>query len=112
MNIFIEIIVKTIPRNIFSYLVGRLAQLQLPSPFNYYLNRLFVYFYKINIAEAEHALSKYKNIQDFFTRRLKSGLRPAAGDICSPADGTMLISDSVDKLRFPLLIKKKQIHSL
>ena len=49
--------------------------------------------YKVNLQEAEHSrLEDYASLNEFFTRRLKSGARPIAGDertLISPVDGCL-----------------------
>ena len=50
--------------------------------------------------EAEKDWQSYRSFNDFFTRKLKPGLRPAAdGDnvLCSPADGRLLVYPDVAK---------------
>lgn len=53
----------------------------------------FARTYRVDLAEAQHPdLDSYRTFNDFFTRALRSGARPLAGDrdtVVSPADGTL-----------------------
>ena len=54
----------------------------------------------LNASEAEKDWQSYHSFNDFFTRRLKTGARPAApGEdiLCSPADGRLLVYPDVPK---------------
>ena len=53
----------------------------------------FARVYGIDVTEAEKPLEDYAGFDEFFTRRLRAGLRPIAdgpGQIVSPADGTVV----------------------
>jgi phosphatidylserine decarboxylase len=75
------------PKNLISWFTGTLARLKRPRPFVRWMRRTFAAMFKLNMAEAELALDSYASIEDLFTRRLKPGLRPIQGVVCSPADG-------------------------
>ena len=54
----------------------------------------------LQIDEAEREWHTYDSFNDFFARKLKAGLRPAAqGDdvLCSPADGRLLVYPDIPK---------------
>jgi phosphatidylserine decarboxylase len=53
----------------------------------------FARVYGIDVSQAEKPLAEYSGFDDFFTRRLRPGLRPIEGDagrVVSPADGTVV----------------------
>jgi phosphatidylserine decarboxylase len=53
----------------------------------------FARVYGINVGEAEKPIDDYAGFDEFFTRRLRVGLRPIAdgpGQVASPADGTVV----------------------
>ena len=53
----------------------------------------FARVYGIDASEAEKPLDEYSGFDEFFTRRLRPGLRPIAsgpGQVVSPADGTVV----------------------
>ena len=82
------------PRVWGSQLAGRLASLPLPRLLREPALGLFVNHYQVNVDEAEKNLVEYSSLQDFFTRKLKPGLRPQeapdSGYLNSPVDGTIL----------------------
>lgn len=54
--------------------------------------------YGIEVAEAEHSLTDYRTLDEFFTRRLKQGARPIASEpdvVVAPSDGTVIESGVV-----------------
>ena len=54
----------------------------------------------LRLEDAEKDWQEYTSFNDFFTRRLKAGVRPAApGDdvLCAPADGRLLVYPDVDR---------------
>ncbi len=56
-----------------------------------------------NAAEAEKPIAEYDSFNDFFTRRLKPGVRPIGDGIVSPADGRLMLYLSADADKpFPL----------
>lgn len=67
----------SLPTRLFSRLWGRMSDLKLPVWCRKPLFGLYVYVYKCNMDEAEVGeLKSYQSINSFFTRRLKSGVRP------------------------------------
>ena len=82
------------PRVWGSQLAGRLASLPLPRLLRQPVLGLFVNHYQVKVDEAEKNLKEYPSLQDFFTRKLKPGLRPQdaplSGYLNSPVDGTIL----------------------
>jgi phosphatidylserine decarboxylase len=59
----------------------------------------FARIYGIDLSEAEKPLAEYTGFDDFFTRRLRDGLRPvdmAPGRVVSPADGKVVESGLVE----------------
>lgn len=90
---------QLLPLALLSTLWGWAASLPLPAPFD----RLSVWLYatvaKCNVQEAEHSdLGQYKTVSQFFTRRLRCGVRPVCPTslVVSPADGTLTYSGPVE----------------
>lgn len=82
------LLMKAMPKKSISRLVGGFAR----SRWSKSLIPLFVRHYSIDAGQAELTLERYPHLTAFFTRRLKSGLRPiAAGKdiIVSPVDGVV-----------------------
>ncbi len=52
--------------------------------------RGFVRIFHIDVREAEHPLSSYQSVHEFFTRRLKPGARTIEADWVHPVDGQLV----------------------
>ena len=80
------------PQHGLSRVAGSLADCKIPSVKNA-LIRNFISHYKVNMDEALHTSPEdYTDFNHFFTRELKSGIRPnQAGkkSIASPVDGAV-----------------------
>lgn len=87
------------PKKAGSLVVGALAGLTLPGGLRRPLLGRFAASYGASLDEAERPLEEYASFLDFFTRRLKPGLRPQApavpGGINSPVDGALIASGRV-----------------
>jgi len=55
-------------------------------PIGSFAVKFFAAYYQINLKEAEKDIYDYKTIGDFFTRRLKPGVRPIKGQWVHPVD--------------------------
>lgn len=66
--------------------------------------------------EAEFSADQYKSFNDFFTRKLKPGLRPFDADekvLSSPADGRIMVYENLEKnAAVPVKGAKRTIHEL
>lgn len=90
MSRFLEILLLVFAHPL-SWVTGFFAR--LPGP--HFLVQAVIYFYfirykKADITEIENPVSSYRSVLDFFTRRLKAGMRPIAPEpyyVVSPADG-------------------------
>ncbi len=81
-----------------SQAMGRLVRLRAPKPVLQAAIRTFCQLYGVDLAEAERTLGDFATFQEFFTRRLKPGVRPverALGVLASPADGVLSITGSL-----------------
>ena len=83
---------RLLPKSLISYGTGWLARLRLPGPLARVAGYLFIKLFGIDMSEAEHPPASYRTIEDIFTRKLKTGLRPADGRVVSPADGILSMS--------------------
>ena len=86
-----------LPKNLLSRLVGSLASKPISRPFIPW----FAKRYKINLEDAEKDIKEYRTLNQFFTRRLKDGLRPVeerdnTKSICSPVDGKIAQYGKID----------------
>jgi phosphatidylserine decarboxylase len=87
------------PKKAGSAAVGSLARLPLARSLRRPLLGRFAAAYGANLEEADRPLEGYASFLDFFTRRLRPGLRPQApqtpGAINSPVDGTLIAAGRV-----------------
>lgn len=90
--------IRLIPKKALSRLTGWLASLRLPGPIQGLVNRGFVAFTGIDMAEAELPLENYDSVQAVFTRKLKPSARPMAGPWVCPCDGTILRAEPIEGL--------------
>jgi len=76
---------------------GWLASRQFPTPIRILIIWIFALATGCDRSESEHELSEYKSLSDFFTRRLRPGVRPISDSHClvSPADGSITASSTL-----------------
>lgn len=88
------------PKKAGSAAVGALARARLPRALRAPLLGRFAAAYGVDLAAAERPLAEYGSFLDFFTRRLKPGLRPqdpaVPGGLNSPVDGALIASGRVE----------------
>ncbi|HEY2030167.1 MAG TPA: archaetidylserine decarboxylase [Myxococcales bacterium] len=92
-------LLKLVPKNTYSRLVGAACRLNAPKPVMRAVIRGFAKSYGVNADESERPIADYPTFVEFFTRRLKPGSRPVApGPVAvSPVDGKVAeLGDIVD----------------
>lgn len=95
-----------IPKNTISRLAGAFAR----SPFSRLFIPGYIRKFQINVDEAEKSVHEYPNLVEFFTRRLKEGLRPIAeGErtVVCPVDGKVSQMGRIEQGR---LLQAKGVH--
>ena len=88
-----------LPKSALSTAVGWLTRLSAPPALHQRAMRRFARAYQINLDEAEHPIEDYKKFSDFFSRKLKTGLRTLEGGsnvVVSPVDGALSRAAYVD----------------
>jgi phosphatidylserine decarboxylase len=89
------------PKKAGSAAVGFLVRRRLPVALRRPLLSRFAAAFGANLGEADRPLEGYESFLDFFTRRLKPGLRPqapaVAGGINSPVDGVVIAAGRVEE---------------
>ncbi|HJV46592.1 MAG TPA: archaetidylserine decarboxylase [Bacillota bacterium] len=83
---FLLFLMKLMPTHAISRLVGYLAE----KSFSQGIIPIFAKKFDIAIEEAQKPIHEYKSLNEFFTRKLKPGMRPMSSntaDVVSPADG-------------------------
>jgi len=96
------------PKKAGSAAVGALSRMTLPRSLRAPIFGWFARAYGASVEEAAKPLDGYESFLDFFTRRLKAGLRPQApgcpGGINSPVDARLI---AVGRVRDGTLIQAK-----
>ena len=80
-------LLRFLPKNLLSAVFGRFAALELPAVLNVSLLTWYAKRYRVNLEEAEKPLNEYPSLLKFFTRNLRSGIRPIGEGVVSPVDG-------------------------
>ncbi len=87
-----------LPKYLLTALVYKLTRIR-HAAFKNFLIRKFVWFYDVNIVEADRDVpGGYQTFNDFFTRELASGCRPiepSLATVVSPVDGTLSASGTI-----------------
>src|SRR5439155_16924593 len=84
------LLLSVLPKHAMSRFAGGVANLPAPRPLRKSVYRGFARIFGARLDEFELPLSEYGSVHAFFTRQLKSGLRPVAAEaIVSPVDGTV-----------------------
>ena len=95
----IFLLYQQLPLAITSMLWGVITSLHLPANLNYISIVLYANVTGCNVEEAlERDLSKYETLSQFFTRRLRAGVRPisTSSALVSPSDGKLTYSGAVE----------------
>ncbi|XP_075391171.1 phosphatidylserine decarboxylase proenzyme, mitochondrial isoform X1 [Tenrec ecaudatus] len=84
---------KSVPTRLLSRAWGRLNQVELPHWLRRPVYSLYIWTFGVNMKEAAvEDLGHYRNLSEFFRRKLKPQARPVCGLHCviSPSDGKIL----------------------
>jgi phosphatidylserine decarboxylase len=84
---------RVVPKRALSEAIGWGVSLGIPTALRTVMLSRFAHIYGIDVSEAEKPLAEYEGFDEFFTRKLRPGLRPiddAPGRVVSPADGTVV----------------------
>lgn len=104
---FLHLILVIVPKNLLSAAVGWLARLEMPRPLQAWANVVFAKIFGIDAGASAEPIESFKSIEDVFTRRLRSGIRPVVGALVSPADGFLARSAPIAQGQ---LLQAKGIH--
>ncbi len=85
MNLFP--LLTFVPKNYFSFLVGRIARWEKPRFFVNFLIILFVKKFKPDLGELEKPIEEFKSLNELFTRNIISSAREIQAGLISPVDG-------------------------
>jgi phosphatidylserine decarboxylase len=84
---------RMLPKRAVSEAIGWGSCCGIPHRLRAMMLTRFARIYGIDVSEAEKPLDDYADFDEFFTRKLRPGLRPIAeeaGSVVSPADGTVV----------------------
>lgn len=89
----IGLFLEAVSRPRVSRIVGHASDVQLPQPILRSIIRAYAGAFGIDLSEAVEPTEGYRNFDEFFTRRLRPGVRsvvPGARRLVSPVDGRLL----------------------
>lgn len=89
-------ILKLLPKNTLSQMIGRIAQFEHPARASRALQDWFIKRYQLNMNEAELPAHEYASLAKLFTRKLKPGLRPIGQGIVHPCDGEITCAELIE----------------
>ncbi len=102
---------RLLPKNLISKFLGKLADIQLPSPLLVSFIQLYSKVYAVNLNEIKApSLASFKSFNDFFTRQLNPKSRPIDNNpdsVISPVDGKIAEYGDITN---GLLIQTKGIY--
>ena len=91
---------ELVPKNLLSRGVGAATRVALPAPLQGLVNEAFAAAAGIDRHESTKTPRRYRTLNDFFTRRLEPGARPAAAEHADeavvPVDGTLGMFGEID----------------
>lgn len=105
-----KVFFQLLPKNLISFLFGKLAKIHWPAVINQFIIKSFATFYQINLEEAAKPVEAYCSLADFFIRDLKTGVRKIETGIISPVDGRIVEFGEVKEGR--LLQVKSRTYQL
>ncbi|MEK7484734.1 MAG: archaetidylserine decarboxylase, partial [Planctomycetota bacterium] len=90
MNSFFLFLYRTSPKIFISKCTWLFARVPLFYPFNLFIFHIYIWWYKVDIQDVEQPLSSFRNVNQFFIRKLKPETRPFPSDpqtLGSPVEG-------------------------
>jgi phosphatidylserine decarboxylase len=86
---FMSWIFPWVPKRLLSRFTGLCMRLPLPRILRRLAITAFAKIFGICAADAEWEVRSYGSLDEFFTRKLRSGLRPVKGELVHPVDGKL-----------------------
>ncbi|KAL0480042.1 phosphatidylserine decarboxylase [Acrasis kona] len=84
-------LLQKLPLNGLSRFWGWFYGIEIPKFSRALVYNIYAYYFNVNLDEVELPLNEYPSLQRFFTRHLKSGIRPTSeDDLVSPVDGEVV----------------------
>lgn len=88
-----KLLLIILPKRFISSIMGYIANFPFPAFIMKNIILIYSKLLNVNLDEAEHPVSYFKTLNQFFIRTLKEGARPIDENpksICSPVDGTVM----------------------
>lgn len=82
-------LLRFVPKNHMSHLIGVLAHAPMPKSISALLIRWFIGRYGVRVEDAANPPSEYPTLGEFFIRDLKPDIRPLGHGVVSPVDGAL-----------------------
>lgn len=82
-------VLSLIPKNLQSYLVGKLSRIKWPLGLAPKINGALAKYLNIDLSDSKKSLEQFHSFEDLFTRELKEKAREIEGPICSPCDSIL-----------------------
>lgn len=92
-------LLKFLPKNHISYLVGMLARIPLPRPLASITVNWYVKRYNVDLSCALRSIESFRCVGELFARELRADARPIANGIVSPVDGTLRSIEPIENDR-------------
>jgi phosphatidylserine decarboxylase len=92
-------LMRLVPKSALSSVVGLATRAPVPAGLHQVAMRWFAKQYRVSLDEAEGPIEQYPTFGQFFTRKLKPGLRPIDPDpsaVVSPCDGAISQIGTID----------------
>lgn len=88
-------VIPQLPRKYLSHYVGTVAYKDWPKPISQLSVKAFAQFVGIDETEAEKPIEEYRSVGEFFSRRLRKGMRPIQAERVHPCDGRITQSGRI-----------------
>ncbi|CAH1395651.1 unnamed protein product [Nezara viridula] len=92
---------KALPLRTFSRAFGSVSETKIPIKLRPFIYGSYAKVFGVNLSEISEPVDNYSSLCEFFTRRLKAGVRPVDQHkaVVSPADGTVMNAGKVNSFQ-------------
>ncbi|XP_014289972.1 phosphatidylserine decarboxylase proenzyme, mitochondrial isoform X1 [Halyomorpha halys] len=92
---------KALPLRAFSRAFGSVSETKIPTKLRPFIYGSYAKVFGVNLSEISEPVDNYSCLCEFFTRRLKDGVRPVDQHkaVVSPADGTVMNAGKVSSFQ-------------
>jgi len=93
-------ILRMLPRERITRALGHLTDVRVPRPLLRRILGLYARKYRVDMSESELTIEEFETFNEFFTRKLREGMRPidqTPFSVASPADGRLDDAGPIDE---------------